>query len=369
MLLARAARARTSPAIRRGRGSPALAYDSRARRAGDAVLLRAAASRADGHDFAAGAVERRRRGAGRRAAARARRARRSLVADARAAMAPVAAALLRRPDRASCAWSGITGTNGKTTTAFLVRADARGGRASQCGLLGTVKQVVGGASEDGRAHDARGDRPAARPSRAMLEAGDGACAMEVSSHALALHRADAIHFDGRGLHQPDPGPPRLPRRHGGLLRRPSGGCSRRGPRRARSSTSTTPTARRLAERASRSAHHLLGRRAPTPTLRAATSSFDARGLALHCVDAGRRARGARRRCRATSTSPTRSARSRRRARSGVDAATIAARRWRGAERVPGPLRAGRRGPGLRRARRLRAHARLAGERAARGARG
>ena len=35
--------------------------------------------------------------------------------------------------------------------------------------------------------------------------------MEVSSHALALHRADAIHFAVARLHQPDPGPPRLPR--------------------------------------------------------------------------------------------------------------------------------------------------------------
>ena len=42
--------------------------------------------------------------------------------------------------------------------------------------------------------------------------------MEVSSHALALRRVDGVVVRRRRLHQPQPGPPRLPRRHGGLLR-------------------------------------------------------------------------------------------------------------------------------------------------------
>jgi UDP-N-acetylmuramoyl-L-alanyl-D-glutamate--2,6-diaminopimelate ligase len=88
---------------------------------------------------------------------------------------------------------GVTGTNGKTTTAFLVReilqaADFR------CGLLGTVKQVVGGVEKE-----VERTTPEAielqRTFRQMLEGGDEACAMEVSSHALSLHRADAIHFE------------------------------------------------------------------------------------------------------------------------------------------------------------------------------
>ena len=86
----------------------------------------------------------------------------------------------------------MTGTNGKTTTAFLVHAllEADG---RQTGLLGTVKSVIGGA-----------ERPVERTTpeaidlqrtfREMLDGGDVACAMEVSSHALELHRADAIHF-------------------------------------------------------------------------------------------------------------------------------------------------------------------------------
>src|SRR2546423_7328886 len=87
---------------------------------------------------------------------------------------------------------GVTGTNGKTTTAFLVRslleADGR-----QTGLLGTVKSVIGEME-----HEVTRTTPEAidlqRDFRRMLEGGDVACAIEVSSHALVLHRADAIHF-------------------------------------------------------------------------------------------------------------------------------------------------------------------------------
>ncbi len=56
-----------------------------------------------------------------------------------------------------------------------------------------------------------------RDLRAMLDGGDRACAMEVSSHALALGRADGVALRRGDLHEPDAGPSRLPRRHGGLL--------------------------------------------------------------------------------------------------------------------------------------------------------
>ncbi|HVQ60253.1 MAG TPA: UDP-N-acetylmuramoyl-L-alanyl-D-glutamate--2,6-diaminopimelate ligase [Solirubrobacterales bacterium] len=115
-----------------------------------------------------------------------------LVADARAAMAPVAARFQGDPT-AELRVVGVTGTNGKTTTVFLVREilEAAG---IQCGLLGTVKQVVGGAEEAvERTTPEAIDLQATF--RRMLDAGDRACAMEVSSHAMALHRADAIHFE------------------------------------------------------------------------------------------------------------------------------------------------------------------------------
>jgi UDP-N-acetylmuramoyl-L-alanyl-D-glutamate--2,6-diaminopimelate ligase len=113
------------------------------------------------------------------------------VEDARAAMAPIAATFNGDPT-SELTVVGITGTNGKTTTAFLVRhlLESAG---KQCGLLGTVRQVVGGQVEE-----VERTTPEAidlqRTFARMVEAGDVACAMEVSSHALVLHRADAIHF-------------------------------------------------------------------------------------------------------------------------------------------------------------------------------
>ncbi len=59
-------------------------------------------------------------------------------------MGPIAARFYGDPS-AELRVVGVTGTNGKTTTAYLVRAlfEATG---EQCGLLGTVKSVVGGRS-------------------------------------------------------------------------------------------------------------------------------------------------------------------------------------------------------------------------------
>lgn len=167
-----------------------LAYDSRKVGAGT-LFFCVPGEKIDGHEFAAGAVE---------AGAVALVVERELelpvaqvvVADARAAMAPFAARFWGDPT-AELRVVGITGTNGKTTTAFLIREvlEAAGVR---CGLLGTVRQVVGGAEEEvERTTPEAIDLQATF--RRMLEAGDRTCVMEVSSHALALHRAGAIHFE------------------------------------------------------------------------------------------------------------------------------------------------------------------------------
>jgi UDP-N-acetylmuramoyl-L-alanyl-D-glutamate--2,6-diaminopimelate ligase len=114
-----------------------------------------------------------------------------LVDDVRAAMAPAAAALAGDPT-ARLTTVGITGTTGKTTSAFLVRALLEAGGRST-GLLGTVTAVVGGEQ-----HAVARTTPEAidlqRTFAEMLDAGDEAVVMEVSSHALSLHRADAIHW-------------------------------------------------------------------------------------------------------------------------------------------------------------------------------
>jgi UDP-N-acetylmuramoyl-L-alanyl-D-glutamate--2,6-diaminopimelate ligase len=115
-----------------------------------------------------------------------------LVGSVRVAAAPLAAAFYGHPTRAMDV-VGVTGTNGKTTTAFLVR-DVLEAAGRQTGLLGTVQSVVGGRTEPvERTTPEAVDLQATF--RRMADSGDAACVMEVSSHALELHRADAIDFD------------------------------------------------------------------------------------------------------------------------------------------------------------------------------
>ena len=144
----------------------------------------------DGHDFAPEAVKR-------GAAALVTQRKLDLgvpelvVDDVRAAMGPAAARFYGDPTT-TLDVVGITGTNGKTTTAFLVRhlLEAAG---RQAGLLGTVKRVVGGVEEDvERTTPEAIDLQATF--RRMLDAGDRAVAMEVSSHALELGRVAGIRF-------------------------------------------------------------------------------------------------------------------------------------------------------------------------------
>ncbi len=171
----------------------ALAFDDRLVGPGTAFFCVPGFTR-DGHDFAGAAVE---RGASALVVQRPLDDPRLagvpqvLVADVRAAMAPAAAALHGDPT-ARLVTAGITGTNGKTTTAYLLRALLEAG-GHRTGLLGTVSSVVGGVEEP-----TQRTTPEAidlqRAFAAMLEAGDTHCVMEVSSHALELRRADAIHW-------------------------------------------------------------------------------------------------------------------------------------------------------------------------------
>jgi UDP-N-acetylmuramoyl-L-alanyl-D-glutamate--2,6-diaminopimelate ligase len=167
----------------------ALAFDNRVVTPGTLFFCVPGFTR-DGHDFAPDAIER---------GAVALVVQRPLglgvpevvVDDVRAAMA-LAAARFRGDPTARLRVVGITGTNGKTTTAFLVRELLEAG-GIRCGLMGTVKNVVGGLERE-----VVRTTPEAIALQAafaeMLEAGDEAVAMEVSSHALELRRADAIHF-------------------------------------------------------------------------------------------------------------------------------------------------------------------------------
>lgn len=87
---------------------------------------------------------------------------------------------------------GITGTNGKTTTAWLVESviAAAGGTPA---LLGTVGMRGPGIDRPATHTTPEGD-DVSRFAREVLDRGADHLVMEVSSHALALHRVDAVKF-------------------------------------------------------------------------------------------------------------------------------------------------------------------------------
>ncbi len=166
-----------------------LAYDARAVRDGT-VFFCVPGARADGHDFAAEAVA---RGAVALVVEHPLElpVPQLVVADARASMAPAAAELFGHPTE-ELEVVGVTGTSGKTTTAFLLFAIlAAAGRRP--GLLGTVEARVGG-ERRGVERTTPEAIDLQRLLREMLDAGDRSCAMEASSHASVLHRLDCVRF-------------------------------------------------------------------------------------------------------------------------------------------------------------------------------
>ncbi|NOY89706.1 MAG: UDP-N-acetylmuramoyl-L-alanyl-D-glutamate--2,6-diaminopimelate ligase [Deltaproteobacteria bacterium] len=114
-----------------------------------------------------------------------------LVRDPRVALGASASLLYGEPTRA-LATVGITGTNGKTTTGHLVE-DILRAAGHRPAFLGTtafrapgVERQIGFTTPEGDA--------IARLAAEALERGASHLVMEVSSHGLALHRADACHF-------------------------------------------------------------------------------------------------------------------------------------------------------------------------------
>jgi len=166
-----------------------LVYDARTVEPG-ALFFCVPGTRADGHDFAGGAVAR---------GAVALVVEQPLdlpvpqvvVPDARQAM-PIAADEFFGHPTQELTVAGVTGTNGKTTSAFLFYSvlEAAGMRP---GLLGTIESRVG-----------ESPRPAVRTTpeaidlqrtfREMLDAGDRSCAMEATSHGSELGRLDRVRF-------------------------------------------------------------------------------------------------------------------------------------------------------------------------------
>lgn len=115
-----------------------------------------------------------------------------LAADPRGVLGEVAATVYGRPAD-DLVMIGITGTNGKTTTAYLLEG-ALSRLGEYTGLIGTIETRVGSQ----RLPSVR-TTPEASELHGLLavmrESGCRACCMEVSSHALALHRVDAVRYD------------------------------------------------------------------------------------------------------------------------------------------------------------------------------
>ena len=173
------------------RAVESLAYDSRRVQA-NSLFVALRGEKSDGHQFIDQAIER-----GAAVIVAEREAQQGpatwvQVDDTQAALADLSAAFYGRPAR-QLKLAGVTGTNGKTTTTFLIKhiCEKAGLR---CGLIGTVRYEIG-------------ERilPATRTTPFSLElqellaqmvnAGCKAAAMEVSSHALAQKRTRGLEWD------------------------------------------------------------------------------------------------------------------------------------------------------------------------------
>jgi UDP-N-acetylmuramoyl-L-alanyl-D-glutamate--2,6-diaminopimelate ligase len=180
-------------ATRRGPGAALaiadLGFDSRDVKPGT-LFFCVPGSGDDGHDHAADAVE---RGAVAVVVERPLdlRVPQLLVPDVRWSMGAAADLFYGRPT-SELTVAGVTGTNGKTTTSFLLFAIlAAAGRRP--GLLGTIEGRVGG-ERRGVTHTTPEAIELQRTFREMLDAGDRSCAMEASSHASALGRLEGTRF-------------------------------------------------------------------------------------------------------------------------------------------------------------------------------
>jgi UDP-N-acetylmuramoyl-L-alanyl-D-glutamate--2,6-diaminopimelate ligase len=115
-----------------------------------------------------------------------------IVPDGRVALAQLSAAFFGHPSRDLCL-IGVTGTNGKTTTSFLIESILES-QSLPCGVIGTVNyryrgKVIPAGMTTPESYDIQ------KLLKEMLDSGIAHVVVEVSSHALDLHRVDGCHFD------------------------------------------------------------------------------------------------------------------------------------------------------------------------------
>ena len=166
-----------------------ISYDSRTLEPG-ALFVTLSGSKTDGHRYVAQALE---KGA---AAILCREPPRTgswlSTPDPRAALARVSAAWFGYPGE-EMTLIGVTGTNGKTTTTYLIKAMLEGALKTRVGLIGTNRNLIG-------ALELPAHRTTPEPYelqallRRMADAGCTHVVMEVSSHALALDRVYGVHY-------------------------------------------------------------------------------------------------------------------------------------------------------------------------------
>src|SRR5437762_2154997 len=168
-----------------------IAYDSRrVQKNGLFVALRG--KKVDGHDFIGQAIEKGASGIVAERAEQHSRASCLVVEDTRDALADLAATFYGFPAR-RLKLAAVTGTNGKTTTTFLIKhiCEKAGLR---CGLIGTVRYEIGE-----RILPATRTTPESLDLQdllaQMVNAGCKAAAMEASSHALAQERTRGLEWD------------------------------------------------------------------------------------------------------------------------------------------------------------------------------
>jgi len=169
-----------------------LSYDSRRVTPG-MVFVALPGLNADGHEFIMNAIE---RGAAAVICEQngfvSPRTTKIKVADAREALAKAAASFYQHPS-SKLKVVGVTGTNGKTTVAFMIKEILQAA-SIRAGLIGTIRYEIGD-----RILTARRTTPESLELQEMMaqmvRAECRACVMEVSSHALEQKRVNGIEFD------------------------------------------------------------------------------------------------------------------------------------------------------------------------------
>ncbi len=169
-----------------------IAYDSRRVKPGD-LFVAVRGFKTDGHEYIRQALE-----SGAAAVVMERKVNLparvpwAVVDDSRRALALFSARFFGNP-AAQMGMIGVTGTNGKTTTTNLIVAvlEAAG---QKTGLIGTIHNRIGAKILPVK-HTTPESTDLQKLLADMVAGGTDTCVMEISSHALALHRVDGCEFD------------------------------------------------------------------------------------------------------------------------------------------------------------------------------